>query len=187
MPEELRTSTDVLLSIEDKIIQLLKFIQNQDNNIKILMNRLSEIENTIKLSAASQLSQSVVPVIKRTVGSVKPVDEPPQAIISNVDKPKIKKQEKKVEKQPTGSVNVTQVIQYPDGKRALFALVEIYNSNNELIEKTKTNTGGRWTKTLIPGQYKIQVSKPSPLLQLEYFITVDNSNSTQELSSPDFK
>src|SRR5690606_21308963 len=39
------------------------------------------------------------------------------------------------------------------------ANVEIYDTNNKLLNQTRTNTKGKWLMALSPGDYKVHISK----------------------------
>lgn len=172
--EEKRTTTDIIILLEKKIDQLNGFIQNFDNNIKIVMNKLSMLENLIKSQTNISKTDNV---IKKPMLSVEPVEQVSLNIKSTQEIKKIEKTNNSI----SGSVNVTQVVLYPDNKRVLYAVVEFFNSNEELVDKTKTNTSGRWAKKLVPGKYKVKISKSNPAFKLEYDILVENSDQTLEL------
>lgn len=201
-----RTATEVLLALEERVKRLEGFIQNDDMLLKQNLNLLNQLNQKLaELSEASkklQVAAVQVPVAptpptvpQATIGkriiSAETVDEPPQIPAPprtpTIPQPPIKKPEKKRVDTALGTVNVSQVIQYPDGKRVLYADVKIYNSNGELATSSKTNTAGRWTKDLIPGTYKVKVDKLKPPISLEYNITVYQSDIPIEIESPEIK
>lgn len=163
-----RKATDILLAVEEKIDQLNRYIQNFDNNMKILINRISLIEQN-KSSKPKIPSVAPADFDNKAIGIVK---KPAISISTPDEKPK----KKKLEKSKSGKINVTQVVFDQNDGRLLWALVEIFTPDGKLIEKTKTNSGGRWMKELLPGEYNIKISKPHPEINMEYKINIVSNN-----------
>lgn len=80
-----------------------------------------------------------------------------------------------------------QRITYADGKAVYMAGVEIFDTDEKLINQTKTNHIGKWLAPLSPGTYLIKVTKGSsalkPKVELSYQVTIPNQDSTVDLGT----
>ena len=187
MDEEKRLATDILLSIEAKLITLEKRQQNSENILKILLNKLNRIPSV--LPPPSKLFDGVASSDSDTINKDNfdnrpktnrfaeiaasqgiTIDERKRAIISKLaDNPgemsesvlRLASRGQRGPKPKGPKSTVTQVLNR--GNDPLFlANVEVLNNNNELVSQTRTNTKGRWLMTLTPGDYNIHVTKRFP-------------------------
>lgn len=173
MAEE-RKATDILLTLEEKINYLIQVYQNLDNNIKILSNKISTINTTSVQNIKPQLPSVSLPEGVKVPTATTSVE------LESPNYSSKKKEQKKVEI-VAGAVRTTQAVFYPDGKRVVWAMVEISDTDDKQIAITKTNIGGRWERDLLPGEYKIRVSKPQPPIDFHYTITVKQTDGILEL------
>lgn len=189
--ESKRTATEVLLNIEDRVNSIYNFMQNLDNTTKLILNKLNNLE---KNNANNQ--SKVITSFGITAPSVSaPLDNPNPKKEKNNKKNKVNMPSKLEETAPNNLdenkkiVSVSQKILHSDGTEATFADVEIFNSIGESIAVTKTNTSGRWIKTLNPGNYKAKISKKGngkthQDLNLNFSFSVKDSDSPIELPTP---
>ena len=74
----------------------------------------------------------------------------------------------------TGSkIPVSQRIVNEAGKALFVADIEVINSDNEIVHKTRTNGLGKWEASLSPGAYKVKISKQESLSKSAINITQD--------------
>jgi len=238
--EEPRKASDILVSLETKVNQMLGIIKNQDLVIKVLTNKLNSFIDTVnsmmeespetpKQEPAAPVSQQIIagnslPVElnpvgfrrtsrpetfehnapKKTVPIQVPVVQapPPQPEVQFPEyvEPKKPTQPKKVKAEPvpvapkqepvklsnTGSkIPVSQRIVTDTGKALFIADIEIYNSDNALAHKTRTNGLGKWEASLVPGAYKVKISKgeslSKPAINITQDILVTGATATQDL------
>ncbi len=195
MPEEKRKISDIIIDLEAKVETLSKQVQNIDNNIKLILNRLSQ-NNTVKTPS--------LPPNSNEIQGAKSINL--QDIKNNLENIKLEnaQQIKKVEEEkdfdfpqvddssgskPSGrKVAVQQRITYSDGKNICLANVEIKSSTGELIKKLRTNAMGKWIAVLEPGNYIISVlksaNKTNPDVELSYPVIIPESDRPIELPIP---
>lgn len=190
--EQKRTATEVLLNIEDKINSIYNFMQNLDNTTKLILNRLNNLErnnlnNQPKVITSFGVSAPSVSA---------PLDDPSLKKEKNSNKKaKINTPKKLEETQPQNLdeskkiVSVSQKILHSNGSEATFADVELFDSDGNSITTTKTNTSGRWIKTLNPGNYKAKIYKKGngkdyQDLNLNFSFSVKDSDTPIELPTP---
>jgi hypothetical protein len=187
MDEEKRLATDILLSIEAKLITLEKRQQNSENILKILLNKLNRIpsvlpppsklfdgvassdsdtinkdnfDNRPKTNRFAEIAASQGITIDERQGALiaKPADNPGEMSESTL---RLASRGQRGPKPKGQKSSVTQVLNR--GNDPLFlANVEVLDNKNELVSQTRTNTKGRWLMTLTPGDYNIHVTKRFP-------------------------
>jgi len=140
-----RKATDILLSIEQKLEEVLSQLRNHDLLLKTLNNKISS-----KPFSSESLVESLVETIKeqKQIPGIKP------GIKLNIPE--------KFNGLKSNNISVEQQIQYPDGKPIAMAKVEIFKKNGmdlELVKSIKTNPVGKWMSNLSAGEYKIAVMK----------------------------
>lgn len=166
MSEE-RKASEILLQLEHELKQLTGYVKTIDFNLKLLLSRVN---------SSASLTADVTPVVKQvetpspsafSMPTVEAVGIPPLAFPSSPAAsvvPKNQKTAKKVTSSEASSTKmpVQQRVIFPDGRNVMLANVEIYDLQNNLAKKTKTNSAGKWNATLIPGKYFVMVSKSIP-------------------------
>lgn len=80
------------------------------------------------------------------------------------------------QKQSTeNAVPIIQRVVDRNGKSIFLADVEVFNiETSEKVQKTRTNGAGKWTASLMPGQYRVVLSKRDP-------VTKGKLENTQDL------
>ena len=207
-----RKATEVLLSIEQKIDELVGFVRNIDHNNKLILSRLNMLEsqptaprpNAQPLDSAGLLVPSAPqqqPVFAKPDKSFKFENRPKtnkfeqmqQSLGVNDDSLPLSKEERfelmeegvpqgqrrgqRIEKTDSSRCNTKQIVQHM-GQPLFMATVQIMNDSNQVIKRTRTNTVGRWTAPLDPGNYRIDVlkmpneEKKTPLIESSYFVEI---------------
>lgn len=102
---------------------------------------------------------------------------------SSLEFPAAKEQSK--EKNTDKPISVQQKITDVEGSNLFMANVEIFDLNDVLIKKTKTNQTGKWLAQLPVGTYNVAVTKVGannkPSINVKYSIEITNENSNLEL------
>jgi hypothetical protein len=100
----------------------------------------------------------------------------------------------KIESSTTSHVNsipVKQRVVDKNGKSIFLADVEVISASGEKITKTRTNGTGKWMASLVPGIYKVILSKRESLtkekIELTQEINVDGKTTPLELPPLLFK
>lgn len=178
---ETRKVSDILLSLEEKIIVLMKSISLNEMNNKLILDRLNKL-----------VSQQITANKENIITPIMVVDKPTPTTPIEMAKtpPKLKRQpvnNQSAEKNKS-KIPVAQRITNAQGKDVFMADVEIYDDKNDLIEKIKTNTIGKWQAYLQPGNYIIKISKiinPETKERLEKIqeIKIDAEMKSSQLSS----
>ena len=185
--EEKRLATDILLSIESKLITLEKRQQNSENILKILLSKLNRnpsvlpppsitlperkailsdtinkdnFDNRPKTNRFAEIAASKGVTIDERHGALiaKPAENSGEMTESTL---RLASRGQRGPKPKGPKSSVTQVLNR--GNDPLFlANVEVLDDNNELISQTRTNTKGRWLMALAPGEYQVHVTKRFP-------------------------
>jgi hypothetical protein len=199
MSNEQRKASDIIVELEAKIDTLSRHIQNIDNNIKLILNRLSQ-NNTIKTPSLPPDSNEISGVKKSNLPEIYP-----NVVAGYYGSEEIKSDNiqpiKKVEEEkdfdfpqvetenstttPGRKVAVQQRITYSDGKNICLANVEIKNASGVSIKKLRTNAMGKWIAVLEPGNYIVSVlksaNKTNPDVELSNSVVIQESDRPIEL------
>lgn len=175
---EPRKASDILVSLENQVNQLLQLVRSQDLNIKILSNKLNVLLNggatiseeyvavtpTIKISTENQIPMETSPKGFRRVSRPEtyantPIIPPSEPVFQDYTPPA---------SQPTVTqvnvkIPVSQKILSEEGKALFLTDVEIINSEGKVEYKTRTNSAGTWNAVLSPGSYKVHLRKTETL------------------------
>lgn len=159
--EKIRTATDILLDLENKIDNLLSIVKNQDMLLKILAKKI----NANNFSSSETFKEEIkeVEIKKPLMPGLKP------GVVLNIANENLFQQKIELEEvKPnvvTNNRNIVPVSQMitKNGEPIIMADVEIFsiNENNDsfLLKKIKTTQSGKWTTSLSPGNYHIVISK----------------------------
>jgi len=184
--ENKRTATDILLELEKTV----KYIEGASKNNEMLLKQIWNVlipmldnisKSLVKLNSAPQNVGPQVTVVES------PVVKKGKLSVEAVDVPLVQKQEKAKKKAvletQVGKIGVNQLVQYSsDSKRVLYAEIKIYDVSDRCINTTKTNTAGRWEANLFPGNYRVEVKKTNPKIDMKYDIEVlETSDNKLEL------
>lgn len=174
--EEPRKSTDIILSLEEKVDKLTKIVSVYDMNIKIILDRVNKIYSYIQMLESEMLNEKqtatqqpeiiqtekehIIPVSTAPIGNIRTARTEPvpsQPIIPAIP---VQQEQISMAKPSNGKkVPVIQRVTDDKGKDLFYAEVSILNEQNELVMKTKTNANGKWQAYLEEGLYKVNIVK----------------------------
>lgn len=171
---EPRKASEVLLSLEEKINMLLKIMSSYDMSSKITLDRVNKMylyieslkneteqenqaqhneSSTIDVSSATAIPMSESPVISKrsmrseeSLAAIQPASQDLQ--------PTPQKRSDSERKVP-----VMQRVSDQTGKDMFMAEVSIFDGDNKLVLKTKTNAAGKWQAYLKPAKYSVNIVK----------------------------
>ena len=156
-----RTTTDIILDLEQKVENLSAEVKNMSFSIKLLLDRTNMIlqnQNNIPVNLPPQETKKPEEVIFPAVQSKK---KQTKEVV--VDK---RKSEVSSKKPNYKEVNVSQKVVYPDGTPVILAEVKIFDSLGVDITKSltgkdfiRTVTSGKWNVAMTPGDYTVQIQK----------------------------
>ena len=192
-----RKASDILLSIEQKLDQLLLVITANDLTMKVIANKLQNlIDKNQNISAlpvenflptASILSPEKEEIDINSEFNIQEEKNPSgvrRTSRSSSDSSDSFFTESRVNKN-ISKIPITQRVVDKNGKSLFLADVEFFNEKSETVEKVKTNSVGKYQAQLFPGNYKVIIKKLEPLskAQLESVqtISVDDNISILEL------
>lgn len=209
MSEDQRKASEIILSIESKLDNMLKTMGSYETNTKLILDRVNKVylyieevkksysivqeneENFTNLDEPISISKD--PIINKR--SAKPLPDAnglqnPYKMDGFNEVKKIETvvvEEKNSEIISDKKVPVIQRITDQTGKDIFMADVLVCNSKQEAIYKTKTNAIGKWQAHLRPGAYTINVSKTDmntkKKLEIKQEINIPASNATVVLDA----
>lgn len=172
-----RSAVDILLSIEQKLILLEQRFQNSENNIKLLLAKQNK-----------NISTSETVINKDNFENRKKTNEFEKLAESKgIDLGLKDKKNQSSNTVKKGNEMVSQLVQYNDGSLVFMATVEVTDQNGR-INKTRTNTKGRWSLVLGPGDYMVHISTNYPPsagkknVDMKYSVNVPPSENPVELN-----
>lgn len=199
--ENIRKASDIILALESKVETISKQVENIDNNIKLILNRLQSSTAVTKpvdnIPKEYSIKTSKIPGLREDVVLGPNGLQIKENIVSKNEIEVTKEDEDnfefvQVNSNPNSSgrkVAVQQRITYSDGKNICLANVELKTPNGELVKKTRTNVMGKWIITLDPGNYIVNVvksaNKSNSGVEVSYPVQISESDRPVEL--PVFK
>lgn len=165
-----RTAVDILLTLEKQIEHLTKIVQNQESLLKILLNNINSKKPVVAtIESSSAIIQKKDPFVNKNNFENRPVsNEFSKAAakfglkIEDSKFEEIRTKEnsssvKKVSNEKKVSVSKLFVIGAQE-KPLKLASIEIF-SGDEIIHKSRTDSGGRMRASLSPGEYDVHITK----------------------------
>lgn len=204
-----RKATDVLLSLELKIDNLIKLYQTLSFDIKILSNKVNSlIDNktssinitknnipnfsveTSENKAVSIKKEDALPITDAPLGFRR--NSRPETYANATEESVTDNQDSFKDYEPINSnknsnITVVQRVVDKNGKSLFLADVEILSAGtNEIVFKTRTNGAGKWQAQLSPGNYKTFIRKRESLTKekIEALQTI-NVDGTESLINLD--
>jgi hypothetical protein len=180
-----RKASEVLLDLENRVSILAGLIQNIDNNVKLMLDRMNRQAQVPRAQQAvpqpppqpemwqpkRQMISAEAPDLPRPQTDklvARPVQEQPYEL-DEFGKPELMEEvvhrgKRRDLRQPADSsqskkVAVSQQVLFPDGKAIFLASVEILDERGQLVKQTRTNSQGRWLAPLDPGDYTVHILK----------------------------
>lgn len=201
-----RKATDVLLSIEEKVITLNKKYDNLEFMLKkLLSNKTDKVTQNIEknivnndkpVAATKPLMPGLKPGVvmgphglydKGEENSDNILDDPIE-VSENVNA-SLRRTNRVSNRDQLKGVPVKQKVLYPDGKLVCLANVEVFDVENKLVSKMRTNALGIWMASLSPGQYNVKINKSKagnkPEVNFDFNVDIPVSDGPLELSSPE--
>lgn len=207
----MKTATDVISEIEEKVSNIDKRIANIELLLKTLLSnvnklnaKISEASNATNNNYSSDSNSFSPPIIEPVPSKIINKDNFDERPITNKFEEAAAQYGIKVdsieESQPGrgdirrkpvfgNTVNVSQKL-YRQGKPLFLASVSIVKKeNNERVARCRTNSEGKWMAGLIPGTYQINVTKNTKDQEVEktYEIEVLSEGTQIELDSVVFE
>lgn len=172
-----RKASEVILTIEQKVDCLLRYFQAIDFNLKVLINRVNEIDEKITNAPPRAIELPAAIEFPPANIAMPPV---PIAIEAPINK--------------TISVDselpVVQKLIYHTGAPIRLCNVEILDHKGVKLKKIRTNHVGKWTSNLFPGVYSVKIyrSAVDKYSQIDdtYNITIP-PNQSGSFELPDHK
>lgn len=201
--KDIRKVSDILLSLEQQIILLIKMISNNDMNNKLVLDRLNKLIslNDSNVSGGSKSNGSMEveksPILPSVEPSIEINKEPIKSRKRNITQ--IKNSEdnvsyeqtanhmEKEKSSKTGKIPVGQRVTDHNGKDLFMADVLITNINTGDTHKCKTNAVGKWQAYLEVGKYYVAISKiidPNTLNKIESLQEIEIKPEMKSLQLP---
>jgi hypothetical protein len=186
----MRKASEILLDMESKLDEILGHLRNNDSLLKNLANRISKLEKPPSI-IPPQKTVAQMPGIKAGVNLgnsqfVPSVQEEEYEFLEAKDDEMPKGKRRDLRYVDTGGNTVVQQkIHFANGQPLPSAKVEIFTispGSNSLVlmDNKKTNTAGKWSGALPPGNYIIKVFKKGsagiPTVNAEASIVIPESN-----------
>jgi hypothetical protein len=188
-----RKVTDIISSLEDKVVLLIKTIAANDMNNKLILDRLNKLLNQSSTPSAAPDSKpapqapkvaspvATQPIIEVSKEPVRFRKQPPPA-------PSVSdKKESKSGDSSQGKVPVGQRVTDNTGKDLFMADVQITNLETDELIKVKTNAVGKWQSYLGVGNYSVHISKvidSNTLAKLESLQEIEVTPQMKSLQLP---
>ena len=193
-----RTSSDVLLEIENKLDHLFKMISVYDMNTKLILDRVNKIYsllNSSQTNKQSPISSSVNEPIKNEITptpinygefiSSKLNAEQIKTELDDVDfkdklfdnssipiseTPIVNKRNQISKQSSTGDKKypIQQRVVNSTGQNIFMGKVEILSEDGTVVHKVNTNATGKWTASLLVGNYKVNIVKTDTATKKQY-------------------
>lgn len=185
---ELRKVSDVLFSIEEKLITLMGTLSVQDMNNKLILDRLNKLlnqQNGVPINFISSVAQTQ----KTMISNPSTVELSEKAIVPRKQLSGLQVLPPEDKKKISGSkIPVVQRVTDNHGKDVFMADVIVMDSlTKEVLSKSQTNVAGKWQANLPVGKYAVIVSKvvdPSTLHKIELNQEIEISSTMKSLQLP---
>src|SRR5271165_1558320 len=189
--QEVRKTSDILLSIEEKMTLLIKTIAAGDLNNRLILDRLNKMltqNNTSNISDAN--ATKIIPpptVIEMNQEPAKMSRKQPPVQFAEETIEKLK--EKKAKASNISKIPIGQRITDQNGKDIFNAKVKITNlQNQEVLADIRTNAQGKWATYLGVGKYSVHMIKsetdPDPTNKIECLQEIEVLPGMKSLQLP---
>lgn len=200
--------SDIILELDQKIDFIIKNMSNQDNNIKLILKSINELKTSInstkfsgnavdkplneenisnlemKAIHAQKMNQnSKFEKMKQSAGISDDNDYSDDLNKTQINQNQRRGQRTAQATSDNVKMTVTQIVTDSNGKALPVAQVKITNQFGEIIGTARTNIKGRWTASLEPGNYIVNINKTylsephRKPINKEYSINVEYSPS----------
>lgn len=132
-----QTAIDKIYQMEEDIAYIKQYVQLIDNNLKLLNNKLAKISEALENQPAPQAPTKIT----ATPGTPPP---PPQ------------QQRKDSERLVLGKIKAFGYIVNKSKQPIPGVDIQVYDENNEVVKRRKTDKDGYWEVRLPPGKYGVE-------------------------------
>lgn len=186
MDQKEKKASDLLLELNAKMDQILGLLTNQDMLLKVLANKVGHLEGqkTQRPVPPSEVPRKALPVAAKTAASeLAPFPGIKPGVNLNIKKEEVARRGASRKNlvnppEPTNAQVIQKVI-YQDGTTVGQAVVDVYDLEQNLLKKLRTNPAGKWSASLAPGSYIVQLFKGGmanrPPINTIYQIEVDQA------------
>ena len=188
-----RSATEVLLSVEEKLITLINQKKLEDFTNKLVLERLNKIHFLLE-KAMEDPDAKQAEGVSGQPGVTQPIPEapvpsfPPLAIETVPQGTRRTNRPQTHSEAPHSFIDsdkkvpvIQRVVDATTSKNVFMATVEITNDSRIIVEKIKTNASGKWQAQLRPGNYTVSIQKKDvvsgKLIENSQKITIDNTDS----------
>lgn len=198
-----RKISDVLLSLEEKVLTLIKAVSANDMNNKLILNNLNKLLSKQPTQVTTTTTNTIMPSVTADVpghrepsrpSTLEISHQPPvvhkRQVITQPENNSIKElrqlTEKKLEQVQINvpKIPVGQRITDNKGKDLFMADVLITNiDTGEVINKSKTNAVGKWQTYLPIGKYSVHISKIIDSVTLNKIESLQEIEVTPQMKS----
>lgn len=136
MENKEKAAIDKIYEMEEDLKYIKQYVQLIDNNLKLLNNKLGKIEKALENQPVAQPNQKIT----ATPGT----PPPPQ------------KERKDSEKLVLGKIKTFGYIVNRTKQPISDIDVQVYDEDNEVVKRRKTDSDGYWEVRLPPGKYGVE-------------------------------
>lgn len=130
------TAIDKIYRMEEDIVYIKQYLQLIDNNLKLLNNKIAKLASAIENQ---------------------PVQEPSAKITATPGTPPPPNQERKESNRLVlGKIKTFGYIVNKSKQPISDVEVQVYDENNEIIKRKKTDKDGYWEVRIPPGKYGVE-------------------------------
>lgn len=184
--EETRTTSEIVVALEEKINTIMKIISVYDMNSKLTLDRVNKIYayiEKIQAEDASEMQTNTPPqTVKISQDRVIPVSETPtdRGRVSRTETfvPPPQTEQAPKPKSSDRKIPIMQRVVDDNNKDIFLVDVTIMNDMGEQVGKAKTNATGKWQAHLKPGSYSIHMAKTDTASKKKF-------EMVQEINIPD--
>lgn len=207
MTEE-RKATDILLSIEADVKEILGYVRNSDLKDKIILERLRLLTETPESQGQKpdqfdeQSLQIPIAPEKLSIFESSPLKDKIRKAMEEASKDQDniqftdlsaettqsgKRRGTRIQTNAEKQISVQQRVVDSESKNIFMAKVEVFDESNTSVKQTKTNQAGKWFAQLLPGNYQVVLSKAGtatkPAISISYDIDIPDQDSNFELQT----
>lgn len=192
-----RKISEVVVELEAKVGRIAGIVQNTDNNIKLILDRLNRLSDKQKLLEPKAESVKALPQSIETRPAAM-IAKPMRSEVTIEDSEELEEEfihkgQRRGQRIPppeqTSKVTVSQQLVLTNGKPVFLANISISDENGTLLKQVRTNNKGRWVAPLAPGRYIVKAVKRGEgqkiPIDLKYGIEIPDEPGPMEIPSPE--
>jgi hypothetical protein len=210
MDEEKRSSSEILLSLEEKVDTLIKYYQNVDYSQKVILGQINSLKMQFEAAknapapSVQKFNPPIVTAIPEMVKSNQNLISQPKSDFGKlaekhgIDVEEAVQEEEMTEEQgirqglrnqrvvnnSSNKQAVSQALKRPDNTPLFLASIEILDATGGVVKQTRTDAKGFWKAVLSEGTYTVHVIKKFPNDPLQENIDKSYSISIPSSAKP---